>query len=294
MIIELPQPRSWDDFEDLVMTSRGIVSIFGFDVRGGRLLKQPPDVTAATLRRLLTYWDRIDAPLPEVLPFDYDEDWGAVVAAGIGMRSPIPGTLFPGLVFEDTMLHSEAIAYAQHRQREPGAWTIAKTDTASGVWPGTTDTAAIAFELTKCITVPSPRVPIASILKFKEKRRDELYAFRVHMDELREKILAAVDREAVMRSVLDHVDKAIADIGRSMNEAFPTSILGRTTTLVAIGAQAGLGALAWGAHPVLGAAIGAGTLAIAVRTTKKPAGTPDGEPFAYIESVIGLDVADRT
>lgn len=88
-------------------------------------------------------------------------------------------------LFDDTVLQSEAVAYIQHRQREPGAWTIAQTDGASGVWPGAVDTEAIGFELVKCLPVPSTHVRIASILEFKGRRRDELYAFRVQMDEPR-------------------------------------------------------------------------------------------------------------
>jgi hypothetical protein len=201
------------------------------------------------------------------------------------------------VLFEDTLLQSEAVAYIQHRKEEPGAWIIGKTGSGSGLWDrDQPDTEALAFDLTSCLPVPSPSVPIETILTFKEKRRAELYAFRTHMDSLRQEILSASDRELRMLSAMEHLDKAISDLNRSMSESFSTSIVRKVRSLVAVGAQAGLGS--WTApptHKLLGAGLGAlvAAVTISMQNTKTPIGTPHGEPFAYIQSVVELDVRHR-
>ncbi|HZL16489.1 MAG TPA: DUF6236 family protein [Polyangia bacterium] len=258
-------------------------------------MKQRREEMGAALRRLVTYWDRIDAPLVSVLPIEYGAEWDELVREGIASRTPVPDHFLRGVIFGDTILQSEGVVYQQRRQLEPGAWAVAKTSGGSGVWPEPfPDTEALAFDLTECLPVPSVQVPIAAILDFKRRRQDELHAFRVHMDGLREAVLKAGDQATQMRSVMDHIDKAIADLCKSMSESFTVSIIRSVRSLVAIGSGAALGAIALPTHKVVGAGLGAGaTLGISHQKTKKPAGAPDGEPFAYVQSVVGLDVTYR-
>ena len=74
------------------------------------------------------------------------------------------------------------------------------------------DDSGLVLELLRAIPVPAGDVPLAEILEFKERRKDELMVFRAHIDSLVFEIQSSPERTNDFNRIAKEVDAACADL----------------------------------------------------------------------------------
>ena len=84
--------------------------------------------------------------------------------------------------------------------RDPGGWALVQN---ARTFQWSSDAAVegrgLQVTLFRAVPVPDREMPFQDILQFKEKRRDELLAFRAHIDSLQDAIVKSADPAAALR-----------------------------------------------------------------------------------------------
>lgn len=199
------------------MLKKGIVVSppFEVDFRGGLSCGGSPD--PLELRKYLTYWDEIDYPSNNFI-FITSDDIEYLSTTHALKRTHID---FQGKVSTDNgnlFIWAQDIAYQENAQNEPGCWSLGQVST-TPYYAKQHKGTGIELELLNLLPVPNVDTPLADILEFKEKRQDELVAFRCYLDEINEKILSSIDLPRAKNSELNRLELSLKDIDRTMSES---------------------------------------------------------------------------
>lgn len=174
------------------------------------------------LRFWLLFWDRLCWPQNTVvkgMPAEPTEEY--LLEAGILTR--------PNFVVSGTFDYSTLFAHIQRQaffdlsEKEPGLWSLAEGERSFNDLNNTfTVDTGLSYDLYQAIPVPDIAVPLAEILEFKQKRRDELLALRIEMESLATRFAAGGDDQVSMLSTLASIEMASLDaIKVSRESKFP-------------------------------------------------------------------------
>ena len=271
------------------MNKKGIVVSPPFEpiYTGGISCGGDPD--PIELRKYLMYWDEIDYPSnalihissPEV---DYLEQTGKLKRTHVRFQ----GSISSGK--GEFFIQAQEAAFRKNQNEEPGCWTIAQlanipfyTQQNTGI--------GIEIELYDMLPVPSTDTPLADILEFKEKRQDELIAFRCYMDEINEKIINSKDIPRTRNTQMTRIELALKDIDKTLKESKIKRVTTHLKNIIntdfsgIVGAglgSAGISAFI-GMSPLIAGVAGAG-LVVGVKSLIMPS-TQCPTELSYINSV---------
>ncbi|MVF14926.1 hypothetical protein FT643_22590 [Ketobacter sp. MCCC 1A13808] len=198
------------------MSKKGIVLSPLFEVlpNGGlKYIGEPPPLE---LRKYLMYWDEIDYPSNGLINIyspnmDYLETTNSLKRTRVGFSS--------GLISDDGeyFIEAQEAALRLNQEKEPGSWSLAQMSAEPQYSQGNIGV-SVDFELYGMLPVPSEDTPLSDILEFKEKRRDELIAFRVYLDDIYQKIIGSADIPRSRNSEVTKLENALKDLDRALNE----------------------------------------------------------------------------
>lgn len=169
------------------------------------------------LRKYLMYWDEIDYPSNPLIEIG-SEDIDYLITTGHVKRTRV---MFQGRVNSgrgEFFVAAQEAAFRKNNTDEPGCWTIAQLANI----PFYTDYAEVTgveLELYDMLPVPSANTPLDDILNFKDKRKDELIAFRCYLDEINEAIISAKDIPRAKNMQLAKLELALKDIDKTIRES---------------------------------------------------------------------------
>lgn len=134
------------------------------------------------LRKYLMYWDEIDYPSNNLIhisspDIEYLEQAKALKRTNVIFQ----GTVSSGQ--GEFFVAAQEAALSENQKKEPGSWTIAQVSDAPFYTQSHTGV-SVDFELYGMLLVPSEDTPLADILEFKVKRKNELIAFRSYLDDI--------------------------------------------------------------------------------------------------------------
>jgi len=181
--------------------------------------------------------------------------------------------------------------FARRDRDNPGLWSIVQLSS-TPYFADTTPTRAVEYQLWNALPVPQHEIPLDDILEFKEKRRDELLALRVHLDEMYQSIISAADIPRAKTSEVAKLEAALAEVDRALGEfgivksisSLRGYIAGEFSNLVATGLGAASVAPQIGMSPLMAGAMGAG-VAFAVKSVVSPKARTRSHPLTYVSSV---------
>lgn len=165
------------------------------------------------LRFSLLYWDKLVHPRSNFIIFGGDSnDEEFLVSAGV-LTQPVyqhrGGNVFS--IVLDTYLN----AFFELEAREPGVWSLSQGDKSlfiNNSAANLIDDSGLVLELFRAIPVPNGDVPLAEILEFKERRKNELMILRSHIDLLVSEIQNSPARTDDFNRIAKEVDTACADL----------------------------------------------------------------------------------
>ena len=170
------------------------------------------------LRFSLLYWDKLVYPSNNLISFGGGDDEEFLISVGV-LHKPIytySGGDGASIVFDTYMR-----AFSDLESREPGVWSLSQGEKSLFVNNSAAkliDESGISLELIRAIPVPAADVPLNEILEFKEKRKDELMIFRVHIDQLVLEIQNSPARTDNFNRIAKEVDVACSDLLRASSD----------------------------------------------------------------------------
>lgn len=248
------------------------------------------DVDTADLRKYLLYWDEIVLAENNLIGIG-SNDFDFLQSAGVGRKERV---IFQGSFQIDSriMISSQQAAWLENERKEPGVWSIAQSSSTPFFVDGAIKS-VIEFELYDALPIPSHDVPLNDILEFKQKRRDELIAFRVHLDGIYQSVLTAGNIPSAKSAEIEKLKLALNDINRTLSEGlikkslsslrstFESDFSGVIGTGLAVGAIPGFIPL-----PPIFAGLAAGGMYLGVKTLMAPNVDTAMKPFNYIKSIL--------
>jgi hypothetical protein len=161
------------------------------------------------LRFWLLFWDRLDWPDSKIISFPLGE---AEILRKEGILTRTPGKNFISGDGATLFAQGHLDAFRQHTIEEPGLWALAEGDRSFLV--RSSDFGASGgtqFALYEAIPVPDKEVPLEKILEFKSKRRDELLALRIEIDEVFARTMKAGTEEGYRKAIFE-IDQRCVDV----------------------------------------------------------------------------------
>ncbi len=276
---------------------RGIV-IAGADIsaNGDSLMVERTGINAEDLRFYLTYFDLIERPVNNAFHITPSPDEQFLASCKVLSNTVInkmPGTM-NGSFFVD--VHDEAF--------------LQKTASSNEVWvkggagvsfidarKSSRIVDVVEMSLYELLPCPIETVPLAEILEFKDKRADELLAFRAHLDEVYECVTSSGDIPRANSAALTRLSQSLSDLSKVVEPSFSYKLVSglrvhidpvRLGTLAATG---GVIAPSLSLPVALGAAAGAalGCIKFDYAKTSKDKRLPDNlKDFSYLLDIKHL------
>jgi hypothetical protein len=189
----------------------------------------PQELRFATL-----YWDRLAWPSSRAIFIGGGPDEDYLQKVGILSR---PDHTFYG-VMADTVARSYIAAFQALDEKEPGQWSVSLGENTLQIFGGTlADSPAFSpasnlqVDLIRSIPVPDKDVPLAEVLEFKRKRRDELERLREELDKLQDFVKSGPNQVAALEKAKQEIDRACADAIRVAFEwQWPVRLTGSKCT----------------------------------------------------------------
>lgn len=214
------KPKSYD-FKGIVVsapvTIENFVSMGCTPVTTGTSVKvDSTHIHPDELRFSLLFWDKLVWPSSKAISFESNEDELYLEKVGVLER---PDYTFYGPTSE-VIAQSQIQAFMDLDKREPGVWAFAQGEKSLLLRnkafiekPGT-----LAVDLNRAIPIPSTDVPLAEILEFKQKRKDELINLRLHLDSIEGSIGSSDTPDNELERKIKEIDEACADLLKVSSE----------------------------------------------------------------------------
>jgi hypothetical protein len=226
------------------------------------------------LRAAILFWDRLAWPTNNALHVSSEPDAQYLESTGVMVR-PIYNV--PSGSLGDIVSKSFSAAFQDLNAREPGRWAMSQGENSLLVRDGLLEPGrGQLVQLYRAIPVPAEDVPLADILEFKEKRRDELLALREQIDAFYSTISTAEDADFEMMRAVGLIDQKCVDLLRvTKARGFQFKMTDASVSFDLDSAKSGFaeGAVLGGAigkvfdMPAIGAAVG-GALGVAASMVK--------------------------
>ena len=191
-----------------IKLERGIVVSPPMRIDGSSLQIEDCRLNAQNLRFWLLFWDRLVWPTSNIIHIEESPDELFLLQEGVLER---PTYTFYGDGAQG-VLQSQLTAFQQQEKKHPGLWALAQGENALKAAIPNQVGRGLLIELHHALPLPSPDVPLAEILEFKEKRLPELYQLRAALDDIYLKVNSSGDSALALNKAIYDIDKACSDL----------------------------------------------------------------------------------
>ena len=161
------------------------------------------------LRFALLFWDKLVWPVNTFLLQTGCSDSKLLADCGVLER---PQYTLGGSPAE-VMLNAQLRAFADCESKQPGAWGIMQSENSLHFEEGVlAPSIGASIELIRAVPIPTVGTPVEEILEFKEKRIDELLAFRTHIEALAKNVHGSADKSAELAKHIADIQSACSDL----------------------------------------------------------------------------------
>ncbi|MET3116532.1 hypothetical protein AAKU64_000738 [Undibacterium sp. GrIS 1.8] len=190
-------------------THRGLVVSPPIEIDGSRMFVKSSNLDPQELRFALLFWDRLVWPSSRGIYFASNADEIFLETVGILSR---PDYTINGDQAQ-AIAKGQILAYQDLERAEPGVWALAKGENSLLLKDGIAEEGKGALlELHRAIPIPRQDVPLAEILEFKQRRRDELNLLRYQLESFVSKIEESVDKPTELNKSISELDQACANL----------------------------------------------------------------------------------
>lgn len=188
---------------------RGLVVSPPIEIDGTRLFAKSSNLDPQELRFALLFWDRIVWPSSRAIYFASGPDEVFLESAGILTRPEytVYGDGAQGIA------RGQFQAYQDLENSQPGAWALSQGENSFLLKEGLIDEGkGTLIALHRAIPVPKQSTPLAEILEFRLRRRDELVLLRYQLESLVSDIEDSEDKVSALQKRVVELDQACANL----------------------------------------------------------------------------------
>jgi hypothetical protein len=189
---------------------RGLVVSPSIEISGGAIHIKSADLDPQEVRSNLLFWDKLDFPDQNMIHFGLSKDSEFLLKSGILQRTHV--TLTGTWDGAAALRSAHLAAFAFLDKSEPGLWSLATGAHSMSFHDGDLDVGRGALvRLYNAIPIPDKSVPLADILEFRSKRKDEMTAFRIHLEAVYQRVINAGDGPLAWNTEIDALQRSISD-----------------------------------------------------------------------------------
>lgn len=271
-------------------SKRGIViadTVFLKQNDTSRLVYSSPIIKPLDLRRYLLYWDEIEWVTINQRNIMQSPELNLLIDEGIFKGSFLPVYTIQGAPENNVwykIAHAQESVFRENNQRPNELWSLGKVLTNQVIREEEiTRQTGLEISLVNALPIVPSEVPIEDILKFKQRRKDELLRFRVALGTLYEEIINTSDIHHSNLQSTDEIALALNDLHKVMGESFLKKIvsslkveLNILDVLTGVGTAIGLSQI-YNLPPALTIIVGGlvPALKITLGNIAKPKGIPE-------------------
>jgi hypothetical protein len=188
---------------------RGLVVCPPIEIKGSSLFAKSSNLDPQELRFALLFWDRLVWPSSRAIHFASGPDETFLESAGILTR---PEYTFYGDAAQG-IAKGQIQAYQDLEHTEPGVWALAQGENSFLFNEGLVEEGKGALvELHRAIPIPRHDVPLAEILEFRERRREELFLLRHQLESFVSDIEGSADKTFALQKSIAELDQACSNL----------------------------------------------------------------------------------
>lgn len=188
---------------------RGLIVSPPIEIDGSRLYAKSSQLDPQELRFALLFWDQLVWPSSRAIHFASGPDALFLESAGILTR---PEYTFDGDGAQG-IARSQFQAYLDRERAEPGHWALSQGEN-SLLWKDgwAQESGGVLVQLHRAIPVPKYDVPLAEVLEFRQRRRDDLLLLRHQLESFVAEIEGSTDRTHALETKIAELDRSCADL----------------------------------------------------------------------------------
>lgn len=195
-------------------TVRGLIISPPMRINGSRL-SLTGSFDQQDLRTSLLYWDRLLVPTQNAIGFEDDPDIKFLKSSGVLGEKHF--SINGDVAREIAKLPAQTLKECE--KSEPNTWSLGTGPNSILIEEGFSESMeGTLLTLKNALPTPGSNVPLAEILNFRQKRRDQLLALRSHLDELTSQIINSADAESELKIKLKQLDHTCADLAKVCKE----------------------------------------------------------------------------
>ena len=204
---------------------RGLVVSPAMTIRGSTLTMGPSTsaLDAQLVRTSILLWDKLEWPISPIINLGGDAETEFLEKVGVLQRTRAAKTYGPIGDGAQGMLLDHINIYRSLNDKQPNQWSMARGKDSISFQDvdvgGFVDNHGLIVKLYDAIPIPDREVPLAKILRFKDKRRSELVALRIHLEDVYQRIANAADKPMAETTEITRLQKAISDHVRVSEES---------------------------------------------------------------------------
>lgn len=253
---------------------RGIVITSPMDFEGSSLTIRGASLHPQELRFSLLYWDKLSWPDARIIGSPLTRDEEVLLECGVLER---PVFRINGDVAQGA-LNGYIQVFKDKCEADPGLWSLSEgTNSLSAVISRSAfdHVDGLSVQLARAIPIPGADMSVEQILKFKEKRKDELHALRACLETSTQHLHEFGGPEDYLQHQVNQMRDACADLLRVSSEwqsPFYLADIGASTSvsLADLGAAWFAGKQIYDATGSISASMVSGALAGAVSISATP------------------------
>lgn len=188
---------------------RGLVVSPPISIEGTSLHIKSSNLDPQELRFALLFWDRLTWPTSNAIHLASNPDESFLESTGTLIR---PNHTFYGDVPQG-IARGQVQAFQDLEIAEPGVWALAQGENSFSWKENFLDIdKGTLVELHRAIPIPKHDVPLAEILEFKERRKDELLLLRYKLESFISEIENSLDKSKALNKSIEELDQACSNL----------------------------------------------------------------------------------
>lgn len=188
---------------------RGLVISPPIEIQGTSLLIKSNQLDPQELRFALLFWDHLVWPSSRAVHIESNPDASFLERTEVLTR---PEYTYFGDIAQG-IAKGQMQAFKDLELSEPGVWALAQGES-SFLWKDKLieEGKGALVELHRAIPIPQQDVPLAEILEFKERRKDELVLLRYKLESLISIIESSTDKTEALNNSIKELDQACSNL----------------------------------------------------------------------------------
>lgn len=204
--------------------NRGIIAAPGIIHRLQDGFKMERSLSLDEMRYYVLYWDKIVIPGNNLVYIALPQEEAFLEVGAIERPRIEFGGSYQGDEITNAILSCQSLVAKELMKDKETDWVIQQfSDECILLDKYIKEKNTLRVDLASCLPVPTGKINIHDILKFKEQRKDEFIALHEYLDSFYEQALRSPDQDLSSKKAISNLARSIENLDRVTKERFEKS-----------------------------------------------------------------------